>query len=819
MFALYVTGVVLLPWPLGSNRGWAWGGFEIWFGLLLLGWVGLRALRWQPLDRHQWLPLLLLWAGVGVVAMHSLPGACGPLPGSQALEPLGIVRSHCTLAVDPDGQSALLGQVLLAALVASLALLLLDSWRRVRILLVCLIVGSALAALLGTFAALTGQHFGNSWVRIGDVARASGPFINPNHFAGHLEIVLGLGVGLLLGLLRNGADQRSWRQLLRDWLALLLSRKAALRGLLVLLVVALVSTRSRSGNVAFMVALLLGGVLALLMRQRPRSLLWLFGSMVLIDLVIVGGWFGFDRVVERAGLSIGVGMDRTEGSVAGLAYHLDAERAEVRAAAWAMWQQAPLLGLGGGAFRALYPAHREAQASALHYDHVHNDHVQALAEVGIVGYAWALLLVGGALVAAVRAVRRRRRRELQGLAVGASIAVVALLFHGLTDFNLQIPANQAYFALALVLCWLSGTGFAVRTHGRHARADREVQGGSRLPVLLVAGLCCGAAIPAAQATVLAQTCRTALAQTARTAQPVPLVPEVNVAELRRQIRLRPADEELRQQAAALAIAGWRAVLGHQANGSVARAIELTEWLQTQLADTGWRIQRLARDGSLDAALALRARIQAGLEVEAAEAVACATLERAREPLDRVQVFERALCRMRQAPAAALVDMQSAAGGGHTGAQEALAQLCLRARKPDPGCAVQWLCRAAPRRPSAAAAAAFLLVQEPVADLALVEQFYRDAAAAGDAASANNLGEMFERGMKGQVDYRQAEDWYRQAADAGLAEGKLNLARLWLERDGDNPRAHGAAAQLLKSLVTRFPTEVAALKRRFAISTP
>ena len=823
LFMVFVAGVALLPLPLGSNRAWAWGGFQVLFGGLLAALAALRLSRGRSLAPYQWLPLLALWIGVGLVALHSLPGDCAALRDASALTALDIARS-CRMAIDPGGQQALLGQVLLAALVASLALLLLDSTRRVRRLLTVLIVVSATYALAGALSALTGWQFSSEWLRLGTPGRASGPFVNPNHLAGHLEIALGLGVGMMVGMLRDGEGERSWRQWLRDLMRLLLSRKAGLRILLVLLVIGLVTTRSRSGNVAFMMALLLGGVAGLCMRQPPRGLKWLIASLLAFDLLIVGGWFGLDRVAERVGSSFGVAMEQSaEQGLGALAFNLDAERAQVRAAALAMWQQAPLLGLGGGAFRALYPSYRADTASPFYYDHAHNDYLQILAETGVLGAGWCLLLVLGALAFAFLALRRRSRRALHGIALGGMIAVLSLLAHALTDFNLQIPANQCWFALALVLCWLAGTGFPGDPRQERPlvpprpRPPHEVAGlGSVLSAGLSLVLLAVAMPQQATATTLAQACRSALDRNAA-GRDLPLPPATDLAGPRTEPRARPRDEALRQRAAELAVGWWLHVLDLEAAGQQARARAATEIVRTRLADTGWRIQRDSRQGLVPAALAERARVRAGVADAAAGQVACRALLGSPVAGNRLVDFERALCRMREAPGRALVDMQRAASAGHTGAQEALAQLCMRARAPDPVCAARWLCEAAPWRPSAAAAAAFLMIQEPVADMDLVEQLYLRAAQQGDAASANNLGEMHERGMRGQVDYRQAEQWYRKAADAGLTEAQLNLARLWLERDFENPRSRAEAGQLLKQLQPRHPAAVAELLKLYPMS--
>jgi O-antigen ligase len=74
--------------------------------------------------------------------------------------------------------------------------------------------------------------------------------------------------------------------------------------------------------------------------------------------------------------------------------------------AWSMFRENPLTGVGPGAFAWQYydykiraeeqhPFLRQAYNRGLNFGEVHNDHLQALAEGGIVGYAAFVVLVGG----------------------------------------------------------------------------------------------------------------------------------------------------------------------------------------------------------------------------------------------------------------------------------------------------------------------------------------------------------------------------------------------------------------------------------------
>jgi O-antigen ligase len=113
----------------------------------------------------------------------------------------------------------------------------------------------------------------------------------------------------------------------------------------------------------------------------------------------------------------------------------------------------------------------------LFYDHAHNDWAQLLAERGVVGaLAWLALPLAG-FACALRAMRRRRDPALRGAAFAAAAGLVALAVHGLADFNLQIPANAAFFHAAIALGVLSD-----RLPARHsASRDRGKPPRARQP--------------------------------------------------------------------------------------------------------------------------------------------------------------------------------------------------------------------------------------------------------------------------------------------------------------------------------------------------
>jgi O-antigen ligase len=83
--------------------------------------------------------------------------------------------------------------------------------------------------------------------------------------------------------------------------------------------------------------------------------------------------------------------------------------------------------------------------------HAHNDYLENLAELGVIGFS---LLMAGILylyVATFQTWIQRNNPEVKGLVLGALVSVAAMLFHSITDFNLHIPANALLFTVVLSL--------------------------------------------------------------------------------------------------------------------------------------------------------------------------------------------------------------------------------------------------------------------------------------------------------------------------------------------------------------------------------
>ncbi len=432
-----------LPLPMGSNRTWAWAFMGIAVQLLAMAWLILALIGRASVTsafRRAWpvLLLLLLWLGWLAVQLVPLPPGMIELLSPSAAEVYRSVPGDSgwrTLSLDPWVSRSFLLRSWSYFLLFSLILLLVRTTGRIKTLVFVLILSGVFQALFGSFMVLSGVERLLFDAKEGFIGRATGTFPNRNHLAGYLNMCLALGIGWLVAGGRV-KTRTHWRQRIRDLLSFLLSEKMRLRIFLVFMAIALVMTHSRMGNTAFFSSLLItGAVWLLIRRQRPkRGAVIVLGSILLLDVAVMGHWFGLEKVVQRLQETTAEIETRDDVIRESLDYARD------------FW----LTGSGGGSFYSTFPGYMQ-EGSRLSYRYAHNDFLQFFLETGVVGFALLTALVLCGMYYALRVMATRSHHYLRSLGYGSFMGVLAILIHSSTDFNLQIPSNAALFVVLLAL--------------------------------------------------------------------------------------------------------------------------------------------------------------------------------------------------------------------------------------------------------------------------------------------------------------------------------------------------------------------------------
>ena len=390
-----------------------------------------------------WPVLFALFVALQVVPLP--PGIVGTLSPARLMNTKigGLEPAHTgwtTISIYPHA-TVLTGMRFLAYLSAFLlAAHVFDSRKGKSTLLRVLIVLGCFEAAYGIVQYTTGWQKIFTYIKKYDVEEATGTYINRNHFAGLLEMVLPLVLASIFYSFQAWSSRRHITHTGRYSTGRSPAGYQALfyLFLLVLMVVGVIFSRSRMGILVTMFSIVF---LAVLAQLKLRRRVWMLGSFLFLVCVLgYGLWIGLNPVLARFDAVRDPGYLQMEGRVA---IWKDAIR---------LIRDYPLTGTGLGTFGIAFRRYQTALVSSL-VDHTHNDFLEVASETGLVGvlllFLPILYLLGKMVISFLSDARGYRR----AVTLGCIGSTVGLLLHGITDFNLQIPANALIFSVIL------GTGY------------------------------------------------------------------------------------------------------------------------------------------------------------------------------------------------------------------------------------------------------------------------------------------------------------------------------------------------------------------------
>jgi O-antigen ligase len=263
-----------------------------------------------------------------------------------------------------------------------------------------------------------------------------GPFVNRNHFAGWMVMVLPVVAMYAVGVLREARHPSArgagaWFR----WLTTVDGNRVLLLGAATLIMgAALVLTGSRSGVASFAVAV--AAMLAFLVREIPERRHRVLA--VVYAAVLLGGavaWAGSDMVVARfadAPDALGERLEAWQNT-------LDIVR------------DFPLFGVGLGGYASAMLMYQTGDRRLM-YVQAHNDYLQLAAEGGLLVVVPAILTV----VTLVVTIRRRLRGDEDDpltfwIRRGAVAGLLGIAAQSLMEFSLQMPGNAILFVMLLAI--------------------------------------------------------------------------------------------------------------------------------------------------------------------------------------------------------------------------------------------------------------------------------------------------------------------------------------------------------------------------------
>lgn len=311
--------------------------------------------------------------------------------------------------------------------------------RRIRTVILVLVGSGVFQALYGLYELTTESPRLLFYQKLFSPDSVTGTFVNRNHLSGYLEMIVPLAIGLAaarMNLLTFGA--KGLRERLLLWASKGVLGNVLIMVSIVIMSLGIVFSHSRSGLfvLVFVFFLFLGFSALVFSRSGPRRR-WVmnFVRATFAVLTIMALYIGIGSTIQR--------------------FALDDLLHEDRPLYWSntagMIKDFPLFGTGLGTFVSVYPAYEKRAGAEMLLVHAHNDWLEYVTELGLVG---SLFLLGGVLFIVARsylAWRGRRDPEARGLALGGLVSLLGAGVHALTDFNLHIPANMLLFTVVLSL--------------------------------------------------------------------------------------------------------------------------------------------------------------------------------------------------------------------------------------------------------------------------------------------------------------------------------------------------------------------------------
>jgi O-antigen ligase len=314
--------------------------------------------------------------------------------------------------------------------------------REIRRLIAFLVAMGAFEAFYGLYELTTAHPRLLFFKKIYSLGSVTGTFVNRSHLAGYLEMIIPLAIGLLiarLDFLSLGGEGLKAKLIHMTGKGLV--PNLLLFAAVIVMSLGVVFSQSRSGIFTLVLAFILFVEFIIIhfgrfgRRRWLRNFIWITFSLVTISALYIGigstiQRFAFDNLLRE-------GRPLLWGNVIRIISAF------------------PVFGSGLGTFVSVYPAYEKTAGPELLLTHAHNDYLEYMSELGVIGFA---LLLGAILFIGVRSFlswRERRNPDVKGIALGGIISLIVILVHSLTDFNLQIPANMLLFSIVLALTFVT----------------------------------------------------------------------------------------------------------------------------------------------------------------------------------------------------------------------------------------------------------------------------------------------------------------------------------------------------------------------------
>jgi len=240
-----------------------------------------------------------------------------------------------------------------------------------------------------------------------------GPYVNHNHYAGLMELMIPIPLVLSLSRLAPSKERIAAA-----------TAAAVMAGTIFL-------SGSRGGMLALFAELVVLAIILIRHRYDLRAA----AALGLFLLLVIGllTWLGGDELNRRLAT-----MHGSHNDISGdMRLHINRDGLH-------MFLRRPIVVWGLGCFPVAYPQFRTFYTNFF-VNQAHDDYLQLLVEMGLLGFAtmiWYLVLL---FQRAFRKINNWSSDVGAAVTLACLLGVTGILVHSTVDFNLEIPANAALF--------------------------------------------------------------------------------------------------------------------------------------------------------------------------------------------------------------------------------------------------------------------------------------------------------------------------------------------------------------------------------------
>ena len=192
------------------------------------------------------------------------------------------------------------------------------------------------------------------------------------------------------------------------------------RATLAFISIGIILTKSRAGNLSFIIILLLIVSIEYFRNKKINLNILIVLSVISLDILVLSNILGLEKLVDRiSATSIDGEASRLNVFIVGLNEFLNF----------------PFFGYGHGGFEVLFRLKHDIYSTF--YNHVHNDFIQLLGELGAIG----IFLFCFWIFQIFKIFKENSKNNIYELNMIILLSAIVAIIHGNLDFALHIPSN------------------------------------------------------------------------------------------------------------------------------------------------------------------------------------------------------------------------------------------------------------------------------------------------------------------------------------------------------------------------------------------